>query len=329
MSTSSAVSLGAMRLAAQEASDFENNPAIATEAWNQFISQSYKRLYDMLIGAYGNDYYIAAAYQFATTSAQSYALPDGSPKFRDVNGNIAQKFYKLLGVDLQYSASPSGFVTLKNFNFIERNKYAYPNTAVNWNGYSNLRYRVQGDNLFLVPIPQTGQTCQVWYAPAPTNLQFRLPGWTTVNSNVIGSISDTTGLTLGMNISSNFTSGVIPANATITAVGSTTVTMSANALSTQNATIFSAWDDSVLIEGISGWDQFVIIDAARKAMGKLEFDASPMAAERDAMLQEIQAMAEGRDLGQAFHVSDALGANAWGYDDENGGWGMGGSGGWF
>jgi len=44
MSTSSQVSLGAMRLAAQEASDFENNPAISTEAWNQFLSQSYKRL---------------------------------------------------------------------------------------------------------------------------------------------------------------------------------------------------------------------------------------------------------------------------------------------
>lgn len=329
MSTSSAVSLGAMRIAAQEAADLENNVAIPVESWNQFISQSYKRLYDMLIAAYSNNYYVANAYQFQTTNSQAYPLPDGSPSFVDVTNGIAQKFYKLLGIDLQYSASPSGFVTLKRFEFIERNKYAYPNTTVNWNGYSNLRYGLQGNNIFLVPIPQTGQTVQVWYIPAPTSLQFRLPGYSVSGSQVIGSITDTTGLSIGMNISSNFMNGIIPANTTISAISTTTVTMSQNALSTQNATIFSAWTDTTLIEGISGWEQFIIVDAARKAMSKQEFDASDMKQERDAMIADIQSMAEGRDAGQAFHVSDVLGANAWSYDDENGGWGMGGGGGWY
>lgn len=329
MSTSSKVALGAMRLSAQEASDFENNPGVSTEAWNQFISQSYKRLYDMLIAAYNNDYYVANAYQFSTTSAQSYPLPDGSTNFRDITGNVAQKFYKLLGVDLQYSSSPSGFVTLKRFEFIERNKYAYPNTAVNWNGYSNLRYRVQGDALSIVPIPMVGQTVQVWYAPAPTNLQFRLPGYTVQGSNVIGSLTDTTGIQVGMNITSTLTQGVLLPNMTVLAVGSTTLTISSASLSSSGPTIFNMWSDSTLMEGISGWDQFVIIDAARKAMSKVEFDATDMKQERDAMMAELQAMAEARDIGQAFHTSDVLGANAWAYDDENGGWGMGGGGGWY
>lgn len=327
MSTSSQVSLGAMRLSAQEASDFENNPAISTEAWNQFISQSYKRLYDLLISAYGNDYYVASAYQFTLSNSQGYTLPDGSSNFRTVDGNVAPKFYKLLGLDLQYSASPNGWVTLKRFEFIERNKYAYPNTTVNWSGYTNLRYRIQGDQVYVIPVPQTGQLAQAWYAPAPTNLQFRLPGYFTSASNVIGSMTNTVGLTVGMNITANFTSGVIPASTTITAVGSTTITMSQAAQSTQSPFIFSAWNDGTLMEGISGWDQFVIIDAARKAMSKQEFDASDMKQERDAMLAEIQAMAEARDAGQAFHVSDVLGANAWGSDDE-GGCGFGGNGGW-
>jgi len=280
----------------------------------------------MLVSAYGNDYYIAKAYQFTLTNSQSYPLPDGSPNFRSVDGSIAPKFYKETGLDLQYSAAPNGWVTLKNFGWIERNKFAYPNTSVNWNGYSNLRYSIQGDNLYVVPVPQQGQLMQLWYVPAPTNLQFRLPGWFTSGSNVIGSISDTTGLQIGMNVTANFTLGVIPDGTTITAVGSSTATMSNSALSNQNAFIFSAWSDATLMDGISGWDQFVIIDAARKAMSKTEFDASDMKQERDAMMAEIQAMAEGRDIGQAFHVSDVLGANAWGYDDENGGWGMGGGG---
>lgn len=325
MGTSSQVSLGAMRLAAQEASDLESNPAVSTEAWNQFITQSYKFLYDQLVGAYGNDYYIAKAYQFTLSNSQTYLLPDGSSNYRTVDGNIAPKFYKETGLDLQYSASPNGWVTVKNFQWIERNKFAYPNTTVNWSGFTNIRYTLQGDSLYIVPVPQVGQLMQLWYVPAPTNLQFRLPGWFTLNSNVIGSITDTTGLQIGMNITANFTNGVIPNNTTITSIGSTTVTMSANAQSTQSPFIFSAWTDATLIDGISGWDQFVIVDAARKAMSKQEFDASDMKQERDSLLANLQAMAEARDAGQAFHVSDVLGANAWsGYGDGSGGWGMGG-----
>jgi len=315
-----------MRLAAQEASDFENNPSVSTEVWNQFLSQSYKRLYDMLVAAYGNDYYIANPYQFTLTSAQSYPLPDGSSSFRTVNGNVAPKFYKATGVDLQYSSAPGGWVTLKNFQWIERNKYLNPNITINWNGYSNLRYTIQADSLYIVPLPQQGQLLQLWYVPAPTNLQFRLPGWSVSGTNVIGSITDTTGLTVGMNITANQVQGIVPQGTTITAVGSTTVTMSATAQSTQSPFIFSAWSDATLMEGISGWDQFVIIDAARKAMSKKEFDATDMKQERDAMISEITAMAEARDAGQAFHVSDVLGANSI-QDGDDGGWGFGGYGG--
>ena len=321
MSTSSAVSLGALRQAAQERSDNENNNAITSEAWNQFITQSYKTIYNMLVSAYGNDYYVATTYQFQLSNSQTYPFPDGSPSFLDVNGNQATKFWKLLGVDLQYSSSPTGWVTLKRFEWIERNKFAWPNTAINWFGYTNLRYTVQGNNLYVVPVPMAGQVARIFYVPAPTNLQFRLPAYSNASSNVIGSITDTTGLTIGMNI----TGSAVPANTTISAVGSTTVTLSQNANSTLNQFLISAWNDNTLIDGIAGWEEFVIIDAAIKAQGKQENDTTQLFAEREAMVQEIEAMAEARDLGQAFHVSDVLGSNAYGgsgYD------GMGNDGGW-
>jgi hypothetical protein len=324
MSTSSQVSLGALRLAAQEASDLENNPGISTEAWNQFISQSHKFLYDQLVGAYGNDYHIAKAYQFTLSNSQLYVLPDGSPNYRTVDGNIAPKFYKETGLDLQYSSSPNGWVTVKRFEWIERNKFALPNTTVNWNAQTSCKYTLQGNNLYIVPVPQAGQVMQLWYVPAPTNLQYRLPAWSVTASNVLGSLTDTTGLTVGMQITANFTQGILPQGTTITAVGSTTVTMSNNALSSQSPFIFSAWNDAALVDGISGWDQFIIVDCARKAMSKKEFDASDMKQERDAILQNLQAMAEARDAGQAFHVSDVLGASNWGWEGGGGcgdGWG--------
>src|SRR5437868_757552 len=106
MSLSSSVSLGAMRIQAQQRADLENSGAISTPEWNQYLSQSYKELYDLLVAAYGNDYYVAAPYALTITGEQFYDLPSN--------------FYKLLGVDLQYSAAPTGWITLKRFEFIER-----------------------------------------------------------------------------------------------------------------------------------------------------------------------------------------------------------------
>jgi hypothetical protein len=275
-----------------------------------------------LISAYGNDYYLANTYNFTTTAVQGYSLPDGSPSFIDSTGAQSPKFYKLLGVDLQYSASPSGYVTVKRFEFIERNKYAYPNTAINWYGYTNLRYRIQGDQLFLVPIPMAGQTVRVWYAPAPTNLQFRLPAGMNSGVNVIGSMTDTTGISIGMNI----TGTGIPSNTTVSGIGSTTLTLSANTVATLTSNLISAWSDSTLIEGIAGWEEFVIIDAAIKAQGKQENDSSNLWLERNAMVERIHSMSEGRDAGQAQHVSDVMGANYW--SDDGDGMGFGGSGGY-
>lgn len=319
MSTSSNVCLGALRLAAQEESDNESNPAVATETWNQFITNSYKELYDMLVGAYGNNYHFATAYQFTTSNPQAYALPDGSPNFINVNGSQSAKFYKALGVDLQYSSSPSGWVSLTRLNFeVDRNKYSYPNTVTSWYGTSNLRYSIQGNNIYLTPPPQTGQLVRLWYVPAPTNLQYRLPASTVGASNVIGSFTDTTGVRAGMNI----TGLTIPDNTIVTAVASTTLTISNNALSGLNSVILSIWDDGKLVDGISGWEEFVIVDAAIKAQGKQENDASMLIARRDALKVRIEAMAEARDAGQAFHVSDTLGMNSCG--DMGDGWGQDG-----
>lgn len=321
MSTSSNVSLGSLRLQSQQRSDMENNEAISTSEWNGYLSQSYKELFDLLVAAYGNDYHVATTYQFQVGSTSFVALPDGTPSFTNSSGGQAQKFYKLLGVDLQYSASPNGWVTLRRFEFIERNKYAYPNTAVNWSGYTNLRYRLEGNNLYFIPLPMTGQTARIWYIPAPTSLQFTLPCTTTLNATLVG-LTDTTGLATGMNV---YGSG-IPDNTILSSVGSTSVIVSNSVSATQSSAILSFWSDSTTLDGISGWEEYIVIDAAIKAQIKQENDWQGLAAQKLAMSARIESMAVGRDAGQAQHVSDALGANSWsGYGGDDGGWGMGGN----
>ncbi len=319
MSISSNISLGSLRQQCKEISDNENNGAITDEAWNSFITNSYKKLYDMLVAAYGNDYYLAETYEFQTNSNQGYTLPDGTATYTNTAGDPAEKFYKMLGVDLQYSASPSGWVSLRRFEMIDRNRYGFQNVQGNWSGNTNLRYRIQGNQIYFAPLPSTGQTVRLFYVPAPTNLQYRLIGAYTSGSTTIG-LSGTTGIYNAMNVSgTGIQSGSLVTSVTSNSVEITPVTTAA-----RNTGLVSIWSDATEIDGISGWEQFVIFDAALKAQGKQENDTSWIAVERETMKQEIESMAEARDAGQAFHVSDvlAISGNGWdsGSDFGSGAW---------
>lgn len=322
MSTSSSIPLGALRIQARQRSDLEGNPAITDPEINQYISQSSKELKDLLTAAYGDDYLVAPNYQFTTNNNQLYPLPDGTPSFLDVNGNTAKRFYKLLGVDLRYSNSPTGWISIRRFEFIERNKLAYPNTAGNYFGFTNMRYRIEGNNLMFIPVPQQGQLVQLWYIPEHKNLQYMLACGTILQTPTI-TLPDTTGLTVGMNA---YATNFIPNGTTVLAVGSTSVTLSNNVNATQSTLIVSFWDDSTTLDGIAGWEEFVVIDAAIKAKVKQEEDVQELAGQKLAMTQRIEAMASGRDAGQAQHVSDMLAVNG-GYDGMGeGGWGGSGFG---
>lgn len=271
MSLAGTASLGELRIQAQQRSDLENNPNVSTPEWNNYISKSYAKLYNKLVTAYGNDYFVQVPYQFAINSTQLYALPPD--------------FFKLLGVDLQYSASPTGWVTLKKFEFIERNKYSWLN-----------------------PIPISANIAQLWYIPKPTRLQFA-PSCATTLTNATITTPDASDLVAGMNVYGNGiqTNTVINSINLITNPNQIVLSLPAQVTQVQAPIFF--WNDSTTIDGIAGWEEFIIIDAAIKALIKQEQPIAELVAERQQMVADIEAEAEGRDAGQAHHVSDALSVN--------------------
>lgn len=205
------------------------------------ISQSRKELYDIIIQKFGNDYYLKTPYTYTTSqNLQFYPLPDD--------------FYKLLGVEVALNpGDPSSWVTLKKFEFIQRNLWNYPNVYTFY-GITNLRYRLEDNNLYIVPIPTGGETLRIWYAPRPDQL-----------------INDTD-----------------------------------------------------IVDGVSGWEEYIIVDCCIKALAKEESDVSIFAGQKQALLKRIEEAAENRDIGEPETVSDSKMRNfAW--SDDNG-WG-GGSGG--
>jgi hypothetical protein len=219
-----------------------------------YINQSYFELYDLLVQKYGDDYFVAPPLSF-TTDGQNYLypLPDGTIY------NGAPAFYKVLGFDLNLApqlplSTSESFITIPPFMFAERNRCSVPNMQAFY-GLTNLRYRLQGNNVWFTPLPAFGQVIQMWYIPRMTQL---------VN------LTDT-------------------------------------------------------VDGVSGWTEYIIVDAAIKMMQKEESDVSVLMAQKQALILRIEAAAANRDAGNPQVVSDSQSQNWFGSDS---GWGWGnGSGG--
>lgn len=215
------MTLEELRDAAKQRADLVGSSFITDAEWNSYLNLSLYELYDLLIAAQPIGYY-ATSHTFTTTTASAYALP--------------ADFYELQGVDC---ASGGSTVTLKPFQFAERNKY---------NGYAGtlatgdlLRYTVLGSNIRFSPAPQAGQTITLWYAPK------------------------------------------------LTPLGS----------------------DSASFDGISGWLEYVVLDAAIKAKEKQQQDVSVLMAQKAAMRARIDKMATNRDVGEPAVSVDVYATGGW------------------
>jgi len=160
--------LASIRLQAQQRADRVHSNFITKPEWNKFINQAMFELYDLLVTVY-EDYYIATPIQFAVDgSTFLYPLPNGSNTFINALSNqtfTPRPFYKLIGVDLALNNSANAYVTVNKFNFSDRNRFVYPNTASTIYGVFNLQYRMMGNNIEFIPTPSAGQQIRLWYIP--------------------------------------------------------------------------------------------------------------------------------------------------------------------
>jgi len=182
------MTLSQLRDAVRQRSDMVNSQFVSDAELNTYINQSYFELYDLLIQKYGNNYYSADPAVFATDGQNlQFPLPNGVLTFTNgrtnATGYVAPAFYKLLGVDLELANQTQSFVTIRPFNFSDRNRYAVPNFQ-SFYGITNMRYRVNGEYLWLTPTPTSGQKIQIWYIPRLSTLTADsdtcdgISGWT-------------------------------------------------------------------------------------------------------------------------------------------------------
>lgn len=72
--------------------------------------------------------------------------------------------------------------------------------------------------------------------------------------------------------------------------------------------------ESSTFDGVSGWLEYVVCDAAIKALQKEESDVSVLMAQKQALVERIEAAAENRDAGSPSTVADVSGRMSWGND---------------
>jgi hypothetical protein len=63
-----------------------------------------------------------------------------------------------------------------------------------------------------------------------------------------------------------------------------------------------------IIDGVSGWTEYIVVDAAIKALMKEESDVSGLMAQKQALLERIQSSAVNRDAGMPDTISDTRNA---------------------
>lgn len=166
----SEMSLYELRLRSQQTADRVNSDFVTTSEWNAFLRLAMYELYDLLITSYEDLF--SDQYVFINTNGttQNYPIPDGATNFLggtypDSSGDPAEAFYKLIGMDLGINTSNNAWVTLLKFDFIERNKYVYPNSTSTIYGVYNMRYRLMGNRVNIIPTPAGNQQIRMWYAP--------------------------------------------------------------------------------------------------------------------------------------------------------------------
>lgn len=220
------LTLAQLRTLCKQESDMVNSSFISDSEWNSYINQSYFELYDLMVQKYGDDYF-SEQHNFVTDGT-SYLYP------------LPADFYKLLGLDLALSGSDDSYVTIRRFNFADRNRYAVPNFQ-SFYGVTNMRYRLNGNDLWITPVPSGGQNMRLWYVPRLTPLAA----------------------------------------------------------------------DGDTVDGISGWTEYIIVDAAMKAMAKEESDVTVLMARKTGLIQRIEAAAENRDAANPMTVSDNQSSQFW------------------
>ncbi len=145
------VTLTALKNRALRRADMVSSHFVDTTAGGEletYIQDAARELYDIIVKAYGEDYYYATSTVNTVANTATIAVPTN--------------FYKLLGVDTTCPGATDP-VALQPFNWNERNIDVHGGWAV-----TTPRYRLRANTIWFWPTPEAIYPVTIHYVPTMT-----------------------------------------------------------------------------------------------------------------------------------------------------------------
>lgn len=262
------------------------------------LNQAVKRYYDLIVEAYGNDYYFNQTTITTVNNQQYYSLP--------------LDFYKIRFCDLIVGAAGNQKVPMLPFPEELRDSYGF------------------GSPMFI----QSGQQIQVTYTPrAPTLLQYaqlqvltadgvdyltltaQQPGLTGTKTQIVIATGGPAGtatasasglvvtITIGTGATANQVIAAIQSNAGAFSLVSASASQPAD-LMVQSVLAATNLGGNVQYDFVNGWERLVIADVCAQVAARLDLDPTPFLQEKAELKAEIGQIAQTRDSGHAMEVKD-------------------------
>jgi len=308
------ITLSSLRDQVRQRADMQNSLFVTNSELDGYINNSYLELYDIIVSRF-EDYY-SEQELFTISTGNSQPIPED--------------FYKLRGLDYDL-----------NGTWVEvRNKYRQPDNIL-WQAQYR-RYRVMAGNILIIPEDNATGNYRLWYIPKAQRMVVGVLGTLTIqdilytavdvysDGNLISIQYSDTGSAgfevvnvVGNAIEVEMESGVSTAAQILTAIQNSvaasalvTAAISGTASTAQTAVSATFLTGSVVqidMDEINGFEEYIIIDAAIKCLIKEESDVSVLLAQKQQIMQRIEAMASNRDAGEPERVTDVY-DYGWGYE---------------
>lgn len=260
------------------------------------LNQAFPRYYDLLVEAYGQDYFFSSVNIVTVGGQADYAL-----------ASLIPDFYKLRFIDLQWSLNGAK-VPIEPYNEALRDAYSF----------GSAQY-VPGGATLTVSYTPTCPTLAQYASLAVTapdgvnQLVFTAsqPGTWGLGVSVqivpgSGALSVTNN---GLAVTVTLASGGSTGSAIVAAVNAAVATI-LTASDPYGAETFTAAQAATNLSGtvsydfINGWERLLIVDCALQIMQRVERDGSILVAELNKLIADVRALSATRDSGACVELKD-------------------------
>jgi hypothetical protein len=258
------------------------------------INGSYSKLWDILILKFGDNYAWGVYPLPVVQGVYNYQLPFD--------------FYKEAGMDICTDGSGVNWTPIRPYSLRERGFYSFPlQPPLSYQGWQNIRWQVQSQIINFLPGlgPLAGQMRLLYYQCCPTlvaTLPVAYATATAVTQNQLITVSVTFNGTVANQVYCALNAGTTGGSAPSWPVPGTV---------NDNGIVWAYQGPLTLfattLDGVSGYEEIVILDAAMKAMVKQEEDTSAIAVQLADAMERINLAAANRIAGDPMVIQGGFG----------------------